>query len=69
MLGGPPVLLQRTPMLRGLLMLRGPPPMLLLLLRGPLLLPRTPPVLRGPLLLRRTPMLGGRRCCCKGRRC
>ena len=53
------MLLQRTPMLRGLPMLRGSPPMLLLL-RGPLLLPRTPPMLRGPpmlLLLPRTLML------------
>ena len=48
MLGGPPLLLQRrAPMLRGLPMLRGPPPVLLL--------PRTLPMLL--LLPRRTPML------------
>ena len=57
MLGGPPLLLQRRMlMLRGLLMLRGPLPMLLLPRMLPtLLLPRTPPMLL--LLPRRTLML------------
>ena len=55
MLGGPPMLLQRTPILRGLLKL-----LKLLLLRGLLLLT----MLRGPPLL-----LLLLRCRCEGRRC